>query len=66
MDFFSAAIGAFVLWVCQGIYRIGREHGAISPATDAKNAEYLHNVIRQAPREPRADITAALKQHWWN
>jgi hypothetical protein len=66
MDWLSFLLGAAALKLCQVIYRLGREHGAVSEHVDKRNTEYLHAVIRQAPRDPRADIQKALKRDTWS
>jgi hypothetical protein len=65
IDWFSFLMGAATLKLCQVIYRIGREHGAVSDSVDKRNAEYLHTVIRQAPRDPKADISRAVGRDTW-
>jgi len=66
MSWLSFGLGALTLWLLQGLYRLGREHGAVSDTTDKKTSEYFAGVIRHMPRDPRADISKAQQGRWWN
>lgn len=59
-------LGALTLWILQGLYRLGRDRGAVSDVADEDNKRWMHTLIRQAPRDPRADISRAQQARWWN
>jgi hypothetical protein len=62
MDWLSFIFGALVLRLGQFVYSRQRRSGEVTELEDAKNAEYLHLVIRHAPRDPRADISEAQRR----
>ena len=66
MDWVSFGLGAGALWFLQRVYMAGRSHGVVSDGVDQLAQRKLHVVIRQAQRDPRADISKALGRSEWN